>query len=61
MPSGEKKGVVDERAAAAETFMKILKCEEFYLWDYQSLEDVKRRILFSPGSLQSEATTFGSH
>jgi putative transposase len=30
--------------AAAESFMKTLKYEEVYLWDYQSLEDVKRRI-----------------
>lgn len=30
--------------AAAESFMKTLKCEEVYLWDYQTVEDVKRRI-----------------
>src|SRR5262245_51584140 len=30
--------------AAAESFMKTLKCEEVYLWDYQSLADLKRRI-----------------
>ena len=30
--------------ATAESFMKTLKYEEVYLWDYQSLEDVKRRI-----------------
>lgn len=30
--------------AAAESFMKTLKYEEVYLWDYQSLEDVKHRI-----------------
>lgn len=30
--------------AAAESFMKTLKCEEVYLWDYQTVEDVKKRI-----------------
>jgi putative transposase len=30
--------------AAAESFMKTLKYEEVYLWDYHSVEDVKRRI-----------------
>lgn len=30
--------------ATAESFMKTLKNEEVYLWDYQSLEDVKHRI-----------------
>lgn len=30
--------------AAAESFMKTLKYEEVYLWDYHSLEDVKHRI-----------------
>ena len=30
--------------AAAESFMKTLKYEEVYLWDYQSLEDVKSRV-----------------
>jgi transposase InsO family protein len=30
--------------AAAESFMKTLKYEEVYLWDYHSLEDVKYRI-----------------
>jgi transposase InsO family protein len=30
--------------AAAESFMKTLKCEEVYLWDYHNVEDVKRRI-----------------
>jgi putative transposase len=30
--------------AAAESFMKTLKYEEVYLWDYQSLEDVKCRV-----------------
>jgi putative transposase len=24
--------------------MKTLKCEEVYLWDYHSLEDVKHRV-----------------
>jgi putative transposase len=32
--------------AAAESFMKTLKCEEVYLWDYHNVEDVKRRILY---------------
>jgi putative transposase len=30
--------------AAAESFMKTLKCEEVYLWDYQTVKDVKERI-----------------
>jgi putative transposase len=30
--------------AAAESFMKTLKYEEIYLWDYHSLEDVKHRV-----------------
>jgi putative transposase len=30
--------------AAAESFMKTLKYEEVYLWDYHSVEDVKHRI-----------------
>jgi putative transposase len=30
--------------AAAESFMKTLKCEEVYLWDYQTVEDVKERV-----------------
>src|SRR5258705_10556514 len=30
--------------AAAESFMKTLKCEEVYLWDYHNVEDVKGRI-----------------
>ena len=30
--------------AVAESFMKTLKYEEVYLWDYHSIEDVKRRI-----------------
>lgn len=30
--------------AAAESFMKTLKYEEVYLWDYQTVEDVKKRI-----------------
>jgi len=33
--------------AAAESFMKTLKYEEVYLWDYHSLEDVKHRLTFS--------------
>jgi putative transposase len=34
--------------AAAESFMKTLKYEEVYLWDYHSVEDVKHRILSRP-------------
>lgn len=30
--------------AAAESFMKILRVEEVYLWEYQSLDDVRRRL-----------------
>lgn len=30
--------------AVAESFMKTLKYEEVYLWDYRSVEDVKERI-----------------
>ncbi len=30
--------------AAAESFMKTLKYEEVYLWDYQTVEDVRERI-----------------
>jgi putative transposase len=30
--------------AAAESFMKTLKYEEVYLWDYHSVEDVMRRL-----------------
>ena len=30
--------------ATAESFMKTLKYEEVYLWDYQTAEDVKKRI-----------------
>jgi putative transposase len=30
--------------AVAESFMKTLKYEEVYLWDYQSVEDVMRRM-----------------
>jgi transposase InsO family protein len=32
--------------AWAESFMKTLKSEEVYLWDYKTFEDVKRRIPF---------------
>jgi len=31
--------------AAAESFMKTLKCEEVYLWDYHNVEDVKPYFL----------------
>ncbi len=31
-------------SAAAESFMKTLKSEEGYLPDYQTVEDVKKRI-----------------
>ena len=30
--------------AWAESFMKTLKCEEVYLWDYETFADVKRRV-----------------
>jgi putative transposase len=30
--------------AVAESFIKTLKYEEVYLWDYQSMEDVKERV-----------------
>lgn len=30
--------------AVAESFIKTLKYEEVYLWDYQSVEDVRERI-----------------
>jgi transposase InsO family protein len=30
--------------ATADSFMKTLKYEEVYLWDYQTAEDVKKRI-----------------
>jgi transposase InsO family protein len=30
--------------AQAESFMKTLKNEEVYLWDYKTFEDVKKRI-----------------
>ncbi len=30
--------------AAAESFMKTLKYEEVYLWDYRTVEDVEERI-----------------
>ena len=32
--------------AFAETFFKTLKYEEVYLWDYQTIDDVKQRIPF---------------
>ena len=32
--------------AAAESFMKTLKTEEVYLWEYWTLEDVQHRIPF---------------
>jgi len=30
--------------AVAESFMKTLKCEEVYLWDYRTVQDVRKRI-----------------
>jgi len=30
--------------AFAENFMKTLKTEEVYLWEYRTLDDVQRRI-----------------
>jgi transposase InsO family protein len=32
--------------AAAESFLKTLKVEEIYLWEYQTLEDVQIRLPF---------------
>ena len=32
--------------AMAESFMKTLKQEEVYLWDYETLDDVKKRVPF---------------
>jgi transposase InsO family protein len=32
--------------AKAESFMKTLKCEEVYLWDFKTIEDVLKRIPF---------------
>jgi len=44
--------------AAAESFMKTLKYEEVYLWDYQTVEDVRERIPYF--RVQPEAIAFGS-
>lgn len=32
--------------AKAESFMKTLKCEEVYLWDYKTIEDVLKSVPF---------------
>jgi putative transposase len=32
--------------AKAESFFKALKCEEVYLWDYRTLDDVVKRISY---------------
>jgi transposase InsO family protein len=32
--------------AQAKSFMKTIKAEEVYMWDYKTLDDVLERILF---------------
>ncbi len=32
--------------AGAESFMKTIKCEEVYMWDYKTIDDVLKRIPF---------------
>lgn len=32
--------------AQAESFMKTIKCEEVYMWDYKTIDDVLKRIPF---------------
>jgi len=40
--------------AACESFMKTLKQEEVYLWDYRTLEDVKNRIPYFLGEVYNQ-------
>jgi transposase InsO family protein len=40
--------------AAAESFMKTLKTEEVYLWEYQSMEDARRRLSYFIGDVYNQ-------
>lgn len=41
--------------AQAESFMKTLKSEEVYLWDYETFEDVRKRIPYFIEEVYNEA------